>query len=233
MCALPPPLTPDPQTGRARESRRHDRGGTAVEGERRDQHPAVPDGHELSKPRGRLLLQDRDGIGTVRRGCPIPVGGPGDGGPGRSPSLGGLAGLQDGVGRAGRAGAAPMGLRIGMGGDSHRTSSAKGDLAEFGLAEIWRVAPWNCTGKFVEREMEDELTGKTIAIIATDGVEQVELTEPRKAVESAGASTLLLSPSTGEIQAMNSDIDPADTFTIDKAVSDASPEEYDGLILPG
>jgi protease I len=81
--------------------------------------------------------------------------------------------------------------------------------------------------------MAHELTGKTIAIIATDGVEQVELTEPRKAVESAGASTVLLSPSTGEIQAMNSDITPAGTFTVDRAVSDASPEEYDGLILPG
>jgi protease I len=81
--------------------------------------------------------------------------------------------------------------------------------------------------------MAHELTGKTIAIIATDGVEQVELTEPRRAVESAGASTVLLSPSTGEIQAMNSDITPADTFTVDGAVSDASPEEYDGLILPG
>jgi protease I len=52
-------------------------------------------------------------------------------------------------------------------------------------------------------------------------------------VESAGASTVLLSPSTGEIQAMNSDITPAGTFTVDRAVSDASPEEYDGLILPG
>ena len=81
--------------------------------------------------------------------------------------------------------------------------------------------------------MAGELTGKTIAIIATDGVEQVELIEPRKAVESAGASTMLLSPSTGEIQAMNSDINPADTFTVDKAVSDASPDEFDGLILPG
>jgi protease I len=81
--------------------------------------------------------------------------------------------------------------------------------------------------------MADELKGKTIAIIATDGVEQVELVEPRKAVEDAGATTVLLSPDTGEIQAMNSDINPADTFTVDKAVSDASPDQYDGLILPG
>jgi protease I len=81
--------------------------------------------------------------------------------------------------------------------------------------------------------MADELKGKTIAIIATDGVEQVELTEPRKAVENAGATTVLLSPDTGEIQAMNSDMEPADTFSVDKAISDASPDQYDGLILPG
>jgi protease I len=81
--------------------------------------------------------------------------------------------------------------------------------------------------------MADELQGKTIAIIATDGVEQVELTEPRKAVENAGATAVLLSPETGEIQAMNSDMEPADTFTVDKAISDVSPDQYDGLILPG
>jgi len=81
--------------------------------------------------------------------------------------------------------------------------------------------------------MADELKGKTIAIIATDGVEQVELTEPRKAVENAGATTVLLSPDTGEIQAMNADMEPADTFTVDKAISEASPDRYDGLILPG
>ncbi len=81
--------------------------------------------------------------------------------------------------------------------------------------------------------MADELQGKTIAIIATDGVEQVELTEPRKAVENAGAITVLLSPETGEIQAMNSDINPAETFRVDKAIGDVSPDQYDGLILPG
>jgi protease I len=81
--------------------------------------------------------------------------------------------------------------------------------------------------------MADELQGKTIAIIATDGVEQVELTEPRRAVENAGATTVLLSPETGEIQAMNSDINPADTFRVDKAIRDVSPDQYDGLILPG
>ena len=81
--------------------------------------------------------------------------------------------------------------------------------------------------------MADELKGKKIAIIATDGVEQVELTEPRKAVESAGAEAELLSLETGQIQAMNSDINPADKFEADKAIGDASADDYDGLILPG
>jgi protease I len=81
--------------------------------------------------------------------------------------------------------------------------------------------------------MADELKGKTIAIIATDGVEQVELTEPRQAVENAGATAVLLSPEKGQIQAMNSDINPAETFPVDKAISETSPDQYDGLILPG
>jgi len=81
--------------------------------------------------------------------------------------------------------------------------------------------------------MPDTLNGKKIAIIATDGVEQVELTKPRDAVHEAGATTELLSLKTGEIQAMNSDIEPADRFSVDKSVSDASPDDYDGLILPG
>jgi protease I len=81
--------------------------------------------------------------------------------------------------------------------------------------------------------MADELKGKKIAIIATDGVEQVELTEPRKAVESAGGQTELLSLEDGQIQAMNSDINPADKFDVDKVIGDASADDYDGLILPG
>jgi protease I len=81
--------------------------------------------------------------------------------------------------------------------------------------------------------MPESLNGKTIAIIATDGVEQVELTGPRKAVEQAGATVELLSLQTGEIQAMNSDIEPADRFPVDKRVADASHADYDGLILPG
>lgn len=81
--------------------------------------------------------------------------------------------------------------------------------------------------------MANELNGKKIAILAADGVEQVELEKPREAVEQAGGTTELLSLDTGEIQAMNHDINPADKFKVDKAVSDASPADYDGLILPG
>lgn len=81
--------------------------------------------------------------------------------------------------------------------------------------------------------MADSLKGKKVAIIATDGVEQVELEKPREAVERAGAQAELLSLDEGEIQAMNQDINPADKFSVDKAISDASADDYDGLILPG
>jgi protease I len=81
--------------------------------------------------------------------------------------------------------------------------------------------------------MGNQLSGKTIAILAADGVEQVELEQPRAAVEGAGGETELLSIETGEIQAMNHDIEPGDKFTADKAVIDAAVEDYDGLILPG
>ena len=81
--------------------------------------------------------------------------------------------------------------------------------------------------------MAEELQGKRIAILAATGVEQVELEQPREAVESAGAETELLSIESGEIQAMNHDIDKGDKFPVDRVVSDASPDDYDGLVLPG
>lgn len=81
--------------------------------------------------------------------------------------------------------------------------------------------------------MADELQGKKIAIIATDGVEQSELEEPREAVENAGAETELISLEEGEIQAMNSDINKGDTFDVDKVITDADVGDYDGVILPG
>ena len=81
--------------------------------------------------------------------------------------------------------------------------------------------------------MADELRDLTIAILAADGVEQVELEQPRQAVQDAGAQAHLLSLQDGEIQAMNGDIEPGDTFRVDRVVGDTSINDYDGLILPG
>ena len=81
--------------------------------------------------------------------------------------------------------------------------------------------------------MADELQGKTIAILAADGVEQVELEQPRQAVERAGADTELLSIDTGEIQAVEGDLKPTAKVAVDRKVADASVDAYDGLILPG
>lgn len=80
--------------------------------------------------------------------------------------------------------------------------------------------------------MADTLSGKTIAFLATDGVEQVELTEPWRAVEDAGGRPELVAPKTGRIQGFNHD-DKGDTFTVDKAVTAADAGQYDGLVLPG
>jgi protease I len=81
--------------------------------------------------------------------------------------------------------------------------------------------------------MANELTGRRVAILAAAGVEQVELVEPRKAVEAAGATTTLLSLSTDKLQAVNGDIYPGDTFDVDLAVGDANVDDYDALLLPG
>lgn len=77
------------------------------------------------------------------------------------------------------------------------------------------------------------LDGIRVAILATDGVEQVELTEPRDAVEKAGATTRLISIEEGSIQAMNHDTEEADTFPVDHAIRDVSADDFEALILPG
>jgi protease I len=81
--------------------------------------------------------------------------------------------------------------------------------------------------------MSNELQGKKIAFLAADGVEKVELEQPREALHQAGAQTELLSLKTGEIQARNHDLEPAGTVAVDRAVSEASVDEFDGLVLPG
>jgi protease I len=81
--------------------------------------------------------------------------------------------------------------------------------------------------------MAGKLSGKRIAILATDGVEEVELTQPRDAVTAEGAQVDLVSLEEGELQAMNHDIEPASTHPVDRIVAQASPSDYDALILPG
>ena len=81
--------------------------------------------------------------------------------------------------------------------------------------------------------MADDLSGRTIAIlVANEGIEQVELVQPRQALEDAGATVHLIAPEGGEVQAFNH-LDKADTFPVDREVSDVSADDYDGLMLPG
>ncbi|MEP2776128.1 MAG: type 1 glutamine amidotransferase domain-containing protein [Luteolibacter sp.] len=76
------------------------------------------------------------------------------------------------------------------------------------------------------------LSNKTIAILATDGFEQVEFTKPKAAVEEAGATVHVISLESGEIQGFNH-AEKADKFKVDKTVGSVSADDYDGLILPG
>ncbi len=80
--------------------------------------------------------------------------------------------------------------------------------------------------------MGDKLNGKRVAFLATDGVEQIELTEPWKAVEAEGGDPELISIKEGEIQAFQH-LDHGEKFKVDKLVSDANPDDYDGLVQPG
>jgi protease I len=76
------------------------------------------------------------------------------------------------------------------------------------------------------------LAGMRVAILATDGFEQAELEEPRKALDAAGAKTTLVSPKSGTLQGMNH-AEKANEFTVDLELEDAKPEEFDALLLPG
>jgi protease I len=81
--------------------------------------------------------------------------------------------------------------------------------------------------------MAGRLEGKRVAIaVANEGIEQVELTEPRKALEGEGATVELLAPEAGEAQAFNH-LDKADTFPVDRTFADADAGDYDALMLPG
>ncbi len=77
------------------------------------------------------------------------------------------------------------------------------------------------------------LTGKTVAfLVANEGVEQLELTEPWQAVKQAGGTPKLVAPEGGKVQAFNH-LDKGDTFDVDATVDSAAPETFDALVLPG
>jgi protease I len=80
--------------------------------------------------------------------------------------------------------------------------------------------------------MTPRLDGQKIAFLATDGVEQVELTRPWQAVEEAGAEPVLVSLKSGTIQGFEH-TDPGEEFTVDQVVAEASADDFDALVLPG
>ena len=100
----------------------------------------------------------------------------------------------------------------------------------YSMALTYPVSRRAHTGQ--SKRMADNLQDKRIAFLATDGVEQIELTEPWKAIEQAGGKPELISLENGEIQAFNH-LDKGDTFTVDGTAADADARDYDGLVLPG
>ncbi len=80
--------------------------------------------------------------------------------------------------------------------------------------------------------MNVALQGRRIAILATDGVEQSELEQPRRALDESGATTHLIAPAEGSIQAMNHD-EQGSRIPVDRILADARPGDYDALLLPG
>ena len=81
--------------------------------------------------------------------------------------------------------------------------------------------------------MAGELDGRRIAILAADGVERVELEQPRRALDDAGARTDVVSIKSGVILARNQDLEDAGTFGVDRLIGAASIDDYDALLLPG
>jgi protease I len=84
----------------------------------------------------------------------------------------------------------------------------------------------------MEIPMAQGLSGKKVAILATDGFEQVELTTPRDALKNAGATVEIVAPHGGEIQGFNH-LDKADKVKVDRTLEDAKPADYDAIVLPG
>lgn len=80
--------------------------------------------------------------------------------------------------------------------------------------------------------MKTRLEGKTVAMLVTDGFEQVELTDPKEALEGAGATVHIVAPKADQVQGMKH-MEKGDTFAVDVSLEEAKPEDYWGLVLPG
>lgn len=82
--------------------------------------------------------------------------------------------------------------------------------------------------------MTDELEGTRVALlIAPAGTEEPEFTEPRTALEAAGATVTVVGLDTDDARAVNGDLEPGGTYSVDRAVGSVSPEDFDGLVIPG
>lgn len=81
--------------------------------------------------------------------------------------------------------------------------------------------------------MTQELRGQRVGILAADGVERIELEQPRGALHGAGATTEIISLHPGEIQARQFDMESAGSFPVDRVVADVSADDYDALLMPG
>jgi protease I len=81
--------------------------------------------------------------------------------------------------------------------------------------------------------MAQELRGQRVGILAADGVERIELEQPRGALHGAGATTEIISLHPGEIQARQFDMESAGSFPVDRVVTDVSTDDYDALLMPG
>lgn len=77
-----------------------------------------------------------------------------------------------------------------------------------------------------------QLQGMRVAILATDDFEQSELTEPKSALEDAGAQAFIVAPRSGHIQGMKHD-EKVDRFPVDQVLAEADPEQFDAAVLPG
>lgn len=79
---------------------------------------------------------------------------------------------------------------------------------------------------------EKDLNGVKVAIVVTDDFEQAEMTDPRKALQEAGAKTVILSPKAGTVQGFKHDV-KAETFPVDMTLDQADPDDFDAVLLPG